>query len=248
MAWIESHTVLRNHRKVLLLSRALRLNTAQTIGHLHLLWHAALEQQENGDLSKWTDELIAELAGFTGDAPQFVRLLQKFGWLDGKMIHDWWEYAGRYLQSKYGKSPEKWQTIKRGLTDYQQTTSRLPSIPNQPNLTYLTNLLFEQIWGLYPRKLGKEKAFKQLKKTILTENDFNNCIKATKNYCESVKGKDIEYIKHGSTFFNGDWPDWVDYKEKSNGTGKGFSKQSFRGDNTAGTEPPDKYTKAGIPD
>ncbi|OPZ96986.1 MAG: hypothetical protein BWY70_01608 [Bacteroidetes bacterium ADurb.Bin408] len=86
MAWIESHTVLRNHRKVLLLSRALRLNTAQTIGHLHLLWHAALEQQENGDLSKWSDDLIAELAGYTGDAPQFVRLLQNLDGLGTKMI------------------------------------------------------------------------------------------------------------------------------------------------------------------
>ena len=148
MAWIESHTVLRNHRKVLLLSRSLRLNIAQTIGHLHLLWHAALEQQEDGNLSKWTDELIAELAGYSGDAPQFVRLLQEFGWFDGKVIHDWWEYAGRYLQSKYGKTPEKWQTIKSKLaehhqenigapTDHQQTTSRVPYIDKitKPNQT-----------------------------------------------------------------------------------------------------------------
>ncbi len=144
MAWIESHTVLRNHRKVLLLSRALRLNTAQTIGHLHLLWHAALEQQENGDLSKWSDDLIAELAGYTGDAPQFVRLLQEFGWLGykndltkkiiigtEKIIHDWWDYAGRYIQGKYAKYPDKWKEIKH-LYSNLQVTCRLSATPNQP--------------------------------------------------------------------------------------------------------------------
>lgn len=141
MAWIESHTVLRNHRKVLMLSRSLKITMAQTIGHLHLLWHAALDQQEDGDLTKWPDELIAELAGYDGDPAEFVGLLQENGWLDGKVIHDWWEYAGRYLQSKYGKVPDKWKEIKSKLTALnQQSTSRIPHIPNQPNLHNQHNL------------------------------------------------------------------------------------------------------------
>ena len=64
--------------------------------------------------------------------------MQEFGWLDGKIIHDWWEYAGRYLQSKYGKTPEKWKAIKAQLTDCQQTASRLPHIDNLTNLTKIT--------------------------------------------------------------------------------------------------------------
>lgn len=142
MAWIESHTVLRNHRKVLPLSRALRIGLAQTIGHLHLLWHAALEQQENGDLTKWSDELIAELAGYQANAPQFVRLLQEFGWLDGKVIHDWWDYAGRFLQVKYKNYPEKWQNIKKlHIKMPEEPPNNSPKnspknlLPNQTNLT-----------------------------------------------------------------------------------------------------------------
>lgn len=71
------------------------------MGHLHSLWHDALELAEDGDLSLWSDELIAESADYPGDAPQFVRLLQQHRWLDGKMIHDWLDYAGLYLIRKY---------------------------------------------------------------------------------------------------------------------------------------------------
>jgi hypothetical protein len=103
MAWIESHTVLSRHRKVKETARALRIRPAYLIGHLHLLWHAALEQAEDGDLSAWSDEFIAESADYSGDAPQFVSLLQDHKWLDGRLLHDWLDCAGRYLIGKYAK-------------------------------------------------------------------------------------------------------------------------------------------------
>jgi hypothetical protein len=101
MAWIESHTVLIRHRKLREFARELRIRPSYAMGHLHALWHAALEQQENGDLSAWSDELIAEVSDVPGDAPQYVRLLQKHGWLDGRLLHDWLDYAGNYLVRKY---------------------------------------------------------------------------------------------------------------------------------------------------
>ncbi len=107
MAWIESHTVLMRHRKVAHLAQRLRLRRSYVIGHLHSLWHAALEQQDDGDLTGWSDEFIAESSDFpcSGcDAPQWVRLLQETGWLDGKLLHDWTDYAGRFLMMRYGSS------------------------------------------------------------------------------------------------------------------------------------------------
>lgn len=113
MAWIESHTVLMRHRKLVDLARDLRLRKSYAMGHLHALWHTALEQQEDGDMSRWTDEMIAECADYPGSAPQFVTLLRKHRWLDGdSRIHDWWQYAGPYLRGKYKKSPGKWQAIR----------------------------------------------------------------------------------------------------------------------------------------
>jgi hypothetical protein len=82
------------------------------MGHLHSLWHAALEQQEDGDLSSWSDEFIAQMADYPGDAPQFVRLLQKHNWLEGKVLHDWLDYAGKYLTAKYRTAnPKKLRQI-----------------------------------------------------------------------------------------------------------------------------------------
>jgi hypothetical protein len=114
------------------------------MGHLHALWHAALEQAEDGDLSQWSDELIAELSDYTGDAPQYVRLLQKHGWLDNKIIHDWLDYAGRYLEAKYRTAkPEKLKEIylkhpkEARKTDYSQTLVAPPNltIPTRKNRT-----------------------------------------------------------------------------------------------------------------
>lgn len=104
MAWIESHTPLIRHRKLVTFAKALRMKPAHVMGHLHAMWHTALEQQEDGDLSSWSDDLIAEASAFTGDSAHYVRLLREHGWLDGALIHDWLDYAGRYLIRKYGSS------------------------------------------------------------------------------------------------------------------------------------------------
>jgi len=145
MAWTESHTVLIRHRKLVELAAALRIRPSYAIGHLHALWHVALEQQEDGDLSAWSDEFIAIASDYPGDAPQYVRLLQKHRWLDGKLIHDWLDYAGRYLEFKYRtRNPKKLDEIKAkhmslsrdGPRSYSgQTEDRLPTyLPNLPNL------------------------------------------------------------------------------------------------------------------
>lgn len=148
MAWIESHTVLSRHRKIIELSRELRLKPVYTMGHLHALWHAALEQQENGDLSSWTDEFIAESAQYQSDAPQFVRLLQKYGFLDGKIIHDWLNYTGLYLTKKYSTNDREklaqiwvlhgkvYGTVNEKRTNSEQKAN-LPNL-TKPNLTINT--------------------------------------------------------------------------------------------------------------
>lgn len=140
MAWIESHSVLIRHQKLVELARDLRLRPAYVLGHLHALWHAALEQKEDGDLSAWSDEFIAEMSNYSGDAPQFVRLLQEHRWLDGKLIHDWLDYAGRYLTSKYRISnPKKLKEIyRKHKSVFRQTKDSLKPDQRQPTLPYLT--------------------------------------------------------------------------------------------------------------
>lgn len=104
MAWIESHTVLIRHRKLTSTAHALRLKPVYLLGHLHALWHTVLEQQEDGDLSSWDDDSIANAACYGDSAAKFVSLLLSHKWLDdARTIHDWLDYAGLYLIRKYAK-------------------------------------------------------------------------------------------------------------------------------------------------
>lgn len=115
MAWTESHTVLIRHRKTINLAIFLGIEPVHAVGHLTVFWHNVLEQAEDGDIAKWSDEFIAQSACWKGDANTFCKALRSVGWLDndGK-IHDWLDYAGRYLYNKYHSSnPQKWEKIRR---------------------------------------------------------------------------------------------------------------------------------------
>lgn len=152
MAWIESHTILTRHRKVLLLAYDLKISVVQTIGHLHAFWHTILEQQEDGDLSEWPDALIEEAALWEGTPGVFITLLRERGWVDGHLVHDWIDYVGPYLTKKYctgnqarlkdiwlkhgykygkgnGKN-HKQQVSRKRVEREKKFTSPLPSLPN----------------------------------------------------------------------------------------------------------------------
>lgn len=119
MAWIESHTVIARHWKTVALAKSIRRDIPTTAGHLHLLWHTILEQQEDGDLSLWDDDRIADSAMYKGDAKQFVLSLTTARWLDpDRKAHDWLDYVGLYLIRKYSrrnkaKLAEIWQRYGR---------------------------------------------------------------------------------------------------------------------------------------
>lgn len=107
MAWIKSHQELRNHPKTCRLARFCGIPTAQAIGHLHILWWSALDYAADGDLSTLDDEEIAALAGWDGNATEFVKALCKAGFIDesdgGYAIHDWGEYAGKLVDDREKK-------------------------------------------------------------------------------------------------------------------------------------------------
>ncbi len=112
MPWIESHSVIGRHRKFKGLARQLKIPLAQAIGHMHLLWHTVIEQAEDGDLSTWTVGAISESACWEGSEQEFLKAVQENGLMDEQRIHDWLEYAGKYLTSKYKTSnPDKLHDI-----------------------------------------------------------------------------------------------------------------------------------------
>ena len=151
MAWVESHTVLIRHRKTVSFALELGIKPVQAVGHLHALWHSALEQAEDGDLSKWTKGFIAAAACWEGDAEKFCKALVDCGWMtEAGLLHDWLDYVGRYLRDRYhsknrAKLVEMWAKHGRSYGESTESPQKvggnpvLPNPPNQPNLPDHTN-------------------------------------------------------------------------------------------------------------
>lgn len=104
MAWIESHQELGRHPKAKRLARAIDTSLPAAVGHLHFLWWWAMDFAQDGDLSDYTDEDIADAAAWDGDARQFVKALVATGFVDDedgqRHIHDWHDYVGRLLYKR----------------------------------------------------------------------------------------------------------------------------------------------------
>ncbi len=114
MPWLKKDSRLRGHHKLIACADDLDLKPVYLEGHLDSFWLACLERFEDGDVSKLSNIQIAILAEYnTKHADRFVQLLQKHRWLDDHLIHDWLDYVGDYLKSKYRKSPEKLLEIYR---------------------------------------------------------------------------------------------------------------------------------------
>lgn len=243
MAWIESNQGIKDHPKTLLLASRMGWDVYSTIGRLHCFWWWCLEYAPTGDLRKFNDAVLAGSVGLSAsEGSLFVTAMVEACWLDrGRnvfRVHDWVEYAGRYLRdSKFKNKPEKWQEV-LGLykVECRQKVSRKSAVPNQPDLTNQTNQpdhiqtdwSFENIWSRYPLKDGKINAEKKFKALVQTEEDWLAINKALDNYLGHLKANAWKRAKNGDTWFN-NWRDWVNWVEPEqgaqNGRGQGYPQQ-----------------------
>ena len=61
---------------------------------------------------------------------------------------------------------------------------------------------FDYLWSIYPKKQGKQNAFKAYKKARKDGVTYKEVKQGLDAYSNYVKGKDTQYIKMGSTFFS----------------------------------------------
>jgi len=76
---------------------------------------------------------------------------------------------------------------------------------------------FEGVWLFYPNKQGKAAARDRFVKMYKNDQSISDKIKrAVLAYADDCKRnkRELQYIKHGSTFLNGGWEDWVDKEIK----------------------------------
>ena len=70
---------------------------------------------------------------------------------------------------------------------------------------------FLALWDLYPKKAGKSSVAKKAK-IELHKAGFDVVSSAIENYKAEIQreNRDMQYVKNGSTFFNGAWKDYLE--------------------------------------
>lgn len=75
---------------------------------------------------------------------------------------------------------------------------------------------FLALWDLYPKKAGKSAVSKKAK-AELYKAGFDVVAAAIENYKAQIQreNRDMQYVKNGSTFFNGAWEEFVHPEESA---------------------------------
>ena len=219
MPWIESHLELEEHPKLYLLVSKTGWSKDEAIARLHRLWWWALRYAEDGDLNRYEPSQFLVRLDDKKDPNELLEILKECNWVDKNgILHDWLEFAGRYINGKYRTSnPNKLKEIhKKNKSAFRQSlggpkTDNLPNLtlPNQTNKQYIN--VFEELWESYPNKDGKKSAYRDFSKSVISDQDVSDIRIAIKNYLASKKVAE-GYIKNGSTWFH-NWRDWVNYVE-----------------------------------
>jgi hypothetical protein len=136
MAWVESHQEIGQHPKTYALSTALNADIPTAVGVLHLLWHFTMKfAWQDGDLERFSAGQIANGVFWKGNADDFLAALQETGWLNGKKVHDWMDYAGKIVQDRLYNKLRRKTSSNAVLCRKTGATQPNPTVPNrtQPN-------------------------------------------------------------------------------------------------------------------
>lgn len=153
-----------------------------------------------------------------------IKELEEHGYLirrpirkDGRIAD--WEYVIFEHPQQAEQQFEK-QVVENQHIENNTQLNTNKSNTNKSNTKEINNIPteFETLWKLYPRKLGKPKALKAYEKARKKGVTFEKVEQGLKAYCKQIEAQKTatEYIKHGSTWFNGEC--WNDEYEVSTAT------------------------------
>lgn len=66
-----------------------------------------------------------------------------------------------------------------------------------------------EIYAEYPRKVGKTDGMRVLAKSVITDDDFDACMRAVRNFAREHAGQEAKFIRHFDRWAR-TWRDWVD--------------------------------------
>lgn len=233
--WIKLHTELIDHPKLHRFTALIGVERTTAIGHLNCLWIFTLRYAwRDANLERFGDIAIAKGCLWNGDPKLFIESLQTSGFLDGYIVHDWHDYAGKlvsdrlYNETKRRKTPlnvvkrpksrvEKSSVVKSSEDKSNTTTTAAIDIKSS-GITAQQTEWFEKLWPLYPQKgrIGKKMALKHFLASVPDLATARRCEIAINRYKDSKRVLS-GFVQNASTFFN-NWPDWEHYREEKDGT------------------------------
>lgn len=170
-----------SHPKFRALSRLLGLPQYAVVGLLESVWTLAAQFADDGDLSRFCAQEIADYAGYEGDAEKLVEALISSRWLDGRigalLVHDWFDHCPHYVHDRRRKRSPK-QSVpgnSRNIPEIPMDSDPTQPNPTQPNLSNAPDVAreskpnsrskpraegFEQWYMIYPRKIAPSAAEK----------------------------------------------------------------------------------------
>lgn len=99
-AWIKVYHDLSDHPKTYALADALGMRQYSAVGIVVSLWIWALIHAPDGDLTRFPDSAIARACHWDKKPADLVAALAESGFLDGRRLHDWDEYAGAIIEAE----------------------------------------------------------------------------------------------------------------------------------------------------
>ena len=131
------------------------------------------------------------------------------------------KFDGRQRELKSSLSKFERQGLKNCNSDFKNlkesnTNNNTPINTERNNNIYTDE--FENLWKLYPRKIGKPKAIKSYQKARKNGTSYEEVLQGINAYVKQIEANKTktEDIKHGSTWFNGQcWLDEYEVKQET---------------------------------
>lgn len=111
------------------LVRRLGDSTRGVVGLLELLWAATAKQAPCGDIGRHSNEDIAELCDWDGEADALIEALVACGWLDVDetyrlVVHDWHDHAPGWVRAALMKRKQSFVTARSSEASNERSNER----------------------------------------------------------------------------------------------------------------------------
>lgn len=162
------------HPKLLHLSELLNLPEYAAAGLLEMMWHFTAEFALDGAIGKHSDGAIAKALCWDRASTELVEALVCSGWLDRcechrLRVHDWKDHADQTVQRVLAKRNQEFapcyddpSTVLAPSKMPLPKANSLKPIPKANTKNTYSNE-FEQFWSAYPKKTGKQAAYRKWK-------------------------------------------------------------------------------------